>query len=127
MENLALKPTHSPESIVLFVRSLRLPMQNEKATQADLESHLLNEGYDFLREYRLSEGNIVDFFFPETGTALEIKLKAPKRTIFRQLKRYCEHDEIKGLIVASGTFMGLPQDVEGKPVWFVSLSQNWAF
>lgn len=115
------------ERVVLFLRALRLPLRDEKEAQAVLEGQLREAGFDFVREHRLSPGNIVDFYFPATKVGLEVKLKAPKREIFRQIKRYCEHDEVEGLILASGTFMGLPGDIGGKPVWFVSLSQNWAF
>jgi hypothetical protein len=41
------------------------------------------------------------------------------------LCRYAEHPEVKALILASNVSMGLPEEINGKPVFAASLSAGW--
>ena len=109
-----------------MVRRHRIDLTNEKQAQAQIEGLLTDHGLTFTREMRLSPGDIPDFFLPDPGLALEVKLRAPSKTgVFRQLQRYAKDERVKGVLLISNTAMGLPATIEGKPAWFVSLGQAW--
>lgn len=112
------------EEVVARVRRTPIPRNNEKDAQEKLSQLLDEMGIRHHREVQLSKGDVVDFML-EGGIAIEMKLKASKRAIHRQLERYCEHPSVKGLILVSGTAMGLPSEIKGKPCWFASLGTGW--
>lgn len=101
----------------------RITLTNEKEAQAELAQRFAEDGLSLLREFRLSSRDICDFF--ANGIAVEVKLKARKKSIFRQLERYASHEEVKGLLLVSATSMGLPATIAGKPVYMASLSTAW--
>lgn len=112
------------EDLIARIIRTPIPLKNEKDAQERLSGLLDEMGVLHKREVFLSEGNVVDFMLPD-GLAIEMKLKAGKREIYRQLERYCEHPQVSGLILVTGTAMGLPQGIKGKPCWFVSLGMGW--
>ena len=89
---------------------------DEKVCQAQIAEHFGLYGVCFDREYRLGDG-FVDFFFPRSGVALEIKAskRMGKMAVYRQLERYCSHDEVRGILLATGTSQGLPDTINGRP------------
>jgi hypothetical protein len=107
-----------------LLKHARLPAVDEKRTQGAVEAVLTAGGIVFSREHRLSGADIVDFL-TDDGVAIEVKLKAPKREIHRQCGRYCAHAEVMALIVVSGTAMGLPDIIDGKPVYMISVGRGW--
>ncbi|MDI5832514.1 hypothetical protein OCF84_21660 (plasmid) [Shewanella xiamenensis] len=114
-------------ALLHFISRCRLCTTDEKMAQSELENQLIEFGAEFSREHRLSNADIVDFTFPMDGgiLALEIKLKAPKRAIYRQLCRYAEHDTVKAVVLMSGTPMNLPNEILGKPTALISLGGAW--
>ena len=111
-------------TIMSLIRSSRIDLSNEKRAQADLEQILANAGIVFEREVRLSDKDVVDFLIE--GIAVELKLKgAKKMDVFRQLRRYANHDRVVALILASNMSMGLPSQIEGKDAYFVTLGEAW--
>ncbi|MGJ4888924.1 hypothetical protein ACQR1Y_12060 [Bradyrhizobium sp. HKCCYLRH3099] len=117
--------------IVNLIEVHRLPLQDEKATQAELARVL--DGADELhqREVRLSAADIVDFMLPLVadqyagGIAIELKIKGQRRAIYRQLERYCAHEDVAALILATNVPMGLPDQINGKPVMLARLGRAW--
>lgn len=99
----------------------------EKSTQLDVEQYLKASGMNFEREKRLSEHDIPDFLIQSQygGIVLEVKTKCSRMTIYRQLERYAEHKEVDGLILLTGTSMGLPNEINGKPAMVASLGVGW--
>lgn len=99
----------------------------EKQTQMDVEHYLRMIEVPFEREKRLSNHDIPDFFIPspEGNLILEVKTRFPRKAIFRQLERYAEHDVVHGIILLTGTSMGLPNEMNGKPTMIVSLGEGW--
>lgn len=97
---------------------------SEKAVQEELSRVLDAAGMRHKREVELSPGNVVDFMV-EGGIAIEVKIKAPKRSIYRQCERYCEHPQVEALVLATATAMGFPQKIHGKPCWVASLGRGW--
>lgn len=124
--------TYSPQERALarlgdFCSRLRLDMALEKRAQADLESALQAAGLEFEREKPLSKSDIPDFLVKVEGitVALELKTRAQRKAIFRQLERYAEHGSVDCLLLMTGTAMGLPSAINGKPAAVVSMGGGW--
>ena len=113
-----------------ILRSTRLPLTDEKDTQAAASLAFSAMGLAHVREYALGSGDIVDFFFPlagseDAGVALEFKLRAQKRAVHRQCERYAAHDRVAALVLATATSMGFPESLHGKPCYVVNLGRAW--
>jgi hypothetical protein len=112
------------EEFLTTVRSTPFVLKDEKAVQTAVATLLDAKGIPYKREVRLSDGDIVDFMLPG-GIAVEIKIKAQKREVFRQCRRYCKHSQVTALILMTATTMGLPPEIEGKPTYYVSFGKGW--
>jgi hypothetical protein len=114
------------ESVVRLLQQCRFDLSTEKRLQADIEETLADAGIGFEREKPLSEADIPDFFV-EGGIVVECKMrnKAKKVAIYEQLCRYAKHPTVTALILASNVSMGLPSEVNGKPLYSASLSRGW--
>jgi hypothetical protein len=112
------------ETVLTVIRNTRLDLSDEKRTQADLAHALTAQGIAFEREVRLSAADIPDFMVGDI--AIEVKIRgARKMDIYRQLVRYAKHERVGSLILATNMTMGLPEQLEGKPVFFVALGRAW--
>lgn len=99
---------------------------SEARTQIGVETFMTECGWRFLREHRLSAGDIPDFFLPGPGIVVEVKLKHNRAAaILRQLERYAVHDDVKALILLTNRAMVLPHAINGKPTFLVSLGRAW--
>lgn len=113
----------STELITLF-RTMRLDLSHEKATQRDIAEVLNRQCVEYEQEVRLSEKDIVDFMVG--SIAIEVKMKtAVKQSVYRQLVRYAQHERVSELILLSNLSMNLPEQLNGKPLWFCGLSEGW--
>lgn len=106
------------------LRKVSWQIYNEKDLQDEIylrlleliiESKHVNIGIE--KEYKLSKGNVVDFFVKDVGLAIELKIKGSSSSIYRQLKRYCKHEEVKGILLLTSRFMGLYDTINGKPAY----------
>lgn len=115
---------NSPRDLVLFFRHQRFRTASEADLQSSIEEALASEpifsGFD--REVRLDPHNRIDFMVGSIG--VEAKLKYPKRGIYRQLVRYAGFERVTSLILISATAIGLPDSIEGKPVYLVSVGRG---
>lgn len=110
--------------IVGLLKSARLDLSSEAFTQRDIGEMLVASGIEFIREYRLSRFDIIDFLIGTIG--LEVKMRgANKVSAYHQLARYAKHDNVTHLILASNLSMGLPETIEGKDVYFVGIGGGW--
>lgn len=116
----------SPIEIVRLLQRCRLDLSSEKHLQEGIESAFNASGVIFEREKRLSPQDIPDFLV-EGGIAVECKMrnKARKIAIFQQLTRYAAYPEVTSIILAANLSMGLPPEINGKPVYAASLSTGW--
>jgi len=96
-------------------------LSNEKKVQIQICQHLKNAGLDIQREVYLDQKNIIDFMV--SGLGIEVKVKGSAFDILRQCERYCEFEQVKGLMLISGRFIGFPKEIKGKPCYFFSLSR----
>lgn len=113
----------TPTELTALLRGNRYRMGSEALLQQDIETLLGLRQIKFERETRLGPGERIDFLV-EGGIGVEVKVRYPKRSIFRQLVRYAEHERISSLILVSGTAMGLPTAVLGKPLFSVPLGRS---
>lgn len=128
--NLADIPAVKPDDVQDLLRFLsrqRLKTSDEKTAQADLADLLEDAGYEFEREKRLSDKDIPDFVV-KLGAQLvviELKIKAQRKSIYRQLERYAQHDDISALILYTATAMHLPEKINEKPAFVASMGAGW--
>lgn len=108
----------SAQEITLLLRRTRMRVSNEAVLQASIEDALTTAAVPYLREHRLSPADRIDFLCGRVG--IEAKARYNKRAIYRQLERYAAQDAIDALILVTGTAMGLPAEIGGKPVYIVS-------
>lgn len=113
--------------LIDFLQRQRLDAAREKRAQAQLNDALTAEGWTFEREYPLGEHGIVDFLVSVDGyrVALELKARAQRMRIYRQLERYAEHEDVDCLLLLTGTAMALPATINDKPAGVISLGGGW--
>lgn len=104
----------------------RFSLENEKATQAEIETFLRHRfpGLPIDREFILDPHNVIDFLL-DYRIGVEVKIKGSKREIFRQCERYCEFDLVKILILITNVSMGFPEEINRRPCYVVKLGQAW--
>ncbi|TXI03120.1 MAG: hypothetical protein E6Q76_14335 [Rhizobium sp.] len=115
-----------PDQLRRFLRwccCLRLPLHDEKLTQSEFAHALDAAGFGFEREVPLSKRDCVDFMLG--GLAVELKIKGRASAIRRQLDRYATHDRVKAVCLLTARAVLLPDQINGKPAYLVSLSQGW--
>lgn len=119
-------PTHTPEQIVRLLHGHRFDLSTEKHLQEGVETAFKAAGVTFEREKRISPKDILDFLIAG-GIAVECKMrnKARKIDIFKQISRYAESPDVTAIVLASNIAMGLPAEINGKPVYAASLSRGW--
>ncbi len=109
-------------TISMALRNYRYSFVEEKKLQAGVELALLEQGYAFQREFRLSTHDIVDFLV-EPGIALEVKIAGGLSAVTRQIHRYAQHDQVAALVLVTtwARHGDLPDTLNGKPVRVVML------
>lgn len=112
------------EDFITLMRRSPFVLKDEKSVQEGIETLLNSHGFDFKREVRLSNKDIVDFMLAY-GIAVEVKLGGRPMSIFKQCERYCAHDQVKALVLMTAKTMGFPPEIKGKPCYYVSLSTGW--
>lgn len=110
--------------VVKALQGQKFPVSSETALQMAIEARLVEIEAEFEREYRLDDKNRIDFMI-SGGIGLEAKTRYPRKAIYRQLQRYAAIDEVKSLILVTGTAMGMPPALNGKPIYFVSIGLGW--
>lgn len=99
-------------------------LSDEVAAQDDIEKVLIKHGISYEREKHLSDTDIVDFFLPESGVAIEVKAAKEwsKTRVHAQCERYCQHENVKGIVLATAKMQGLPKFIAGKPTKVFQMS-----
>lgn len=113
-------------SILSILRSKRLPLHDEKTLQEAIYKELLSNFPEFIinREYRFDDRNVIDFLINEE-CGIEVKIKASKRAIYKQVERYCQFEKIKSLFLITNTSMGFPEQINGKNCYILNLGKAW--
>lgn len=83
------------------------------------------EGISYQREFLLGPRNRIDFLV-DSGIGIEAKKGKPnEQQVLKQLARYTEFEQIKGLILVIERYMDLPEEINGKPVVSIGLRKLW--
>lgn len=115
-------------SLELIIQSLRMqkfPLDTEAETQLAVDKYFQSCGVEHVREHVFDRASRIDFFLPEGGVGIEVKLKGGAKNILRQCMRYCEFEELKCLILLTNRSMGFPKEINGKPCYVVKLGRAW--
>tara|TARA_B100000700_G_scaffold331722_1_gene467525 strand:- start:9728 stop:10069 length:342 start_codon:yes stop_codon:yes gene_type:complete len=105
--------------VLSILDKYRFIYQSEKELQNHIEKKLKENNIKYSREYRLSDKDIVDFYID--NIAFEVKIKGSTNSIYRQLKRYAEKDNVKAIVLITAKSMGLPKEIEGKKSYYYKL------
>lgn len=117
--------TQSVSGIKALFERCQLDLSDEIRTQDGVERILAAHGMAHKREARLSASDIPDFLL-ENGVVIEVKLRGQRKmSIYRQLRRYAKHPEVAAIVLLTNVAMGLPEEIEGKPAYLVSLSLGY--
>ncbi|MDC5753585.1 SNF2-related protein [Vibrio europaeus] len=112
---------HETTDILL---SGKYSLSDEMIAQDDIEKVLIKHGVEYEREKHMNESDIVDFFLPATGVVIEVKAAKDwsKTRVHAQCERYCQHDSVKGIVLATAKMQGLPKFIAGKPTKVFQMS-----
>ena len=113
--------------VARLLETARLPLGDEKQAQEAMAKSFDTVGISYVREFRLSARDIVDFLI-DCGVdqiAVELKIKGAPRAICRQCERYCAHEAVGALVLATRRAMSLPPLLHGKPCVVASLGVGW--
>ena len=104
--------------IEVALQGKRLVYNTERELHELLEDLLPTVGVQAVREYRLAPGERPDFFIESSGIAIEVKTKGGIDAHLRQMKRYADHDSVRGvLLITNGSVPDdLPLTLGGKPI-----------
>ena len=112
---------HHAQKIATLLQRTRLRVSNEAALQGDIATTLAAAGIAAEREVMLSPADRPDFMCGYV--AIEAKCRYAKRSIYRQLERYAAHDRVSAIVLVTGTAMGMPAQINGKPIYVVSIGR----
>lgn len=110
--------------IQLAIRGRCFSLGDEKMLQAELAEAFIDASIVFEREVHLDKNNIVDFMIDGLAIEIKIRTKVSAMQIYRQLERYCAFSEVKALMLITSKAMSLPDSINGKPVYVLSLSRT---
>jgi hypothetical protein len=111
----------TPPEIVRFLELRQFPLNSESELQAAIWNELRRVRCE--REVRLGPRDVVDFMIG--STAVEVKIKGSKLEIFRQCERYCAHERVHALVLATNRATQLPPAINGKPAYVANLGRAW--
>lgn len=113
----------TPAELTTYLRRQRYAFGSEAMLQLAIAGVLERSGLEFEREVRLGPADRIDFLV-SGSIGIEAKVRYPRRSIYRQLTRYAEHDRITALVLMTATSLGLPPSLNGKPLFYVSIGRT---
>lgn len=112
------------QEFISIINKQRLPANNEKQTQLQIEQILITKEIPYLREVALDPNNIIDFMVLG-NVGIEIKLKAQQKPIYKQLLRYCQFDQVNEIILICNKALHLPPMINNKKAHLIQLGKAW--
>jgi hypothetical protein len=107
------------------IKGKKFNLQDEKELQVQMFKCLTELEITVNKEHHLDAKNIPDFFFPDQGIVLEVKIKGSARQIYAQCERYSTFGDVKAIILITNRGMGFPDHLKGKPCYFLKLGNAW--
>lgn len=105
------------QNLLITLSAYRFRCRTEEDFQCSIEDVLASHQLPYLREYRLSVRDRIDFLVSTVG--LEVKVNGSRSEHLRQLGRYADSPEVGTLILAASRMrflQGLPTSIHGKPL-----------
>lgn len=107
------------DRFVRVLRAGRFPFMPEAVLQDGIASTLAAAGVAFERELALSRQDRIDFFVPEIGLGVEVKVDGAISSVTRQLHRYAQHERILSLLLVTTRMRHhvlVPRELSGKRI-----------
>ncbi|WP_196606551.1 hypothetical protein [Pectinatus frisingensis] len=111
-----------------ILESVRVSAVTEEIELQNIIAQILSDNsIPFAKEYRLGPRNRIDFFIPDIGIGIEVKKGKPHyRQVYQQLCRYCNFDNLTGIIlVVERNLTGIPAEINNKPCVVIGLNRLW--
>ena len=101
---------------------IRFRFTDEDSLQRGIGEVLRKKGYLFRREESLSARDRPDFLL-DGGLAIEVKIGGSLPELLRQVARYTEHEEVRGILVMGSPvwLTRIPATLGGKPLFHLRL------
>lgn len=109
--------------ILRILSGYKFSLSSEKILQEEICSVLESNSISFEREVKLSSDSFIDFLLSDIG--VEVKIKGTAAGIYRQLTKYCASEKINAVILLTNRSMGVPTQINNKPVYVVHLGEKW--
>lgn len=125
------------QKVIAALAGIRVPLEDEKATQLAIGSALAAAGLNAEREVPVT-GGIIDFVvtlsepsppplrsmrFIHVG--VEVKIKGGGASIARQIRRYALEDSLDAIVLATSKPVALPAEISGKTIAVLDLARAW--
>jgi len=106
----------STSEIYAIVASKRFNFTSEDELQRGIKSLLSTSAIPFVREFRLSPSDRLDFFCD--GVVIETKVRDSLSAVTRQLHRYTQFDKVTGIVLVTtkNTHRAVPSSINNKPI-----------
>lgn len=112
--------------IVVLIEHARIDVSTEATAHRGILEVLDAEGLEPKAEVRFGSRDRIDIMAGPVGIEIKIHGHQQRRSIYRQMERYAEHDAIGALVLATGApWPGAMGEVGGKPLFTASLSRGW--
>lgn len=112
------------KNIQLALKNKKFNLSDEKLLQKDIALAFDESNIDYKKEVRLDNKNIVDFMIDNLAIEIKIQTKASKMSIYRQLERYSQYDEVHAILLITSKTIPFPNEINEKEIFVLSLSRT---
>ncbi|AHJ13135.1 DUF5131 family protein [Sulfurospirillum multivorans] len=102
----------------------RLNLSDEKLLQNDIASAFDHSSIAYEREVKIKDKSIVDFMIGTLAIEVKIRGNGSAMSIYRQIERYCDSDQVEAILLLTSKTMTLPETINGKAVYVLSLGKT---
>lgn len=121
------EPAFRLRHLASHLRGFAYRYHDEVQLHGVLEEVLTKEGeHGFIREFAIDRKNRFDFWFPNEGLVIEVKVDGTLSSALRQVDRYCMLPQVRGVLLASTLrWAGIEiSALHGVPVYGVHLQRQ---
>lgn len=114
------------EHLIVALKKYRFNYTNERDLQDGIQQVFETLDEPFEREYVLSKADRLDFYWPNQKVGVEVKIDHALSALTRQIHRYVQHEDIRGVLVVTGKLRlnAIPTEINKKPVYLHSLATS---
>lgn len=113
-------------NVIAAIKKVRVHvLTDEYSLHKKIALQLDQASIPYSREYKLGNGNRVDFLTAD-GIVIEAKKRKPnEKQVIAQLERYASFSEVKAVILVIERYQGVPVEINGKPCFCIGLNRLW--